>query len=489
MGCGASTQAQVKEAVVQAKETGKTMYAQAKEKATEVVAQGKYAAIGCKFDPDATASSKRLAALDKGIRSAKSNWESWAKASKPLKFGVASHWARTVEMPPDAKAKLMSLGPVILGAAGAHEKYTKAMLSGYVAQLGGAADAAKEGLKKYAAYEEAEYNLVYEEKMNSKKLTEDKRAELKAASAAALEEAKKALAETMAAVETNMLVPALATPCATLGEYVATVANGDYAAAASAGDETEAEMAAQLEHAESMEFKAAKTGGMSDMMGKAKEKLAEMKVQYKNVSLPADFTEANKTLDAHKKHMFGIANGLRAYRKADTKVLFLPEKWILRDEVSKMENLTSLKQSLDGVTAKLSAIAPLVEEFNAALDTAATALEGIVNEEIKAAKEQALVYEESVYKWSVSKQKSDKLKAKEALSDKEREVLKAEEDSLPALEETSTKHTTTFYELCDAVYVDKPDAASAVTAKALPALEAVVAAHKALHAGVQSAVA
>merc|ERR1711998_486693 len=104
-------------------------------------------------------------------------------------------------------------------------------------------------------------------------------------------------------------------------------------------------------------------GGVSDMMGKAKEKLAEMKVQYKNVSLPEDFKSANKALDAHKKHLFGIANGLRAYRKNATKVLFLPEKWILRDEVSKMENLTSLKQSLEGVTAKLSAIAPLVDEL------------------------------------------------------------------------------------------------------------------------------
>ena len=37
-----------------------------------------------------------------------------------------------------------------------------AVTSCYVAQLAAAADKAKDGLKLYAAYEEAEYNLVYE---------------------------------------------------------------------------------------------------------------------------------------------------------------------------------------------------------------------------------------------------------------------------------------------------------------------------------------
>jgi len=195
------------------------------------------------------------------------------------------------------------------------------------------------------------------------------------------------------------------------------------------------------------------------------------------------------TLDAHKKHMFGIANGIRAYRKTASKTLFVPEKWVLSDEVSKMEGLAALKSALAGVTGKLDAIAGLTEEFNAALDAAAAALEGIVNEEVKAAKDQAIIYEESVYKWSVAKQKTEKLKVKEALTDKERETLKAEEDALPGLEQESTQHTATFYDLSDKVFVDKEGAPCAVSAKAVPAIVALVAAHKNLHAGIQSAVA
>ena len=48
MGCGVS-----KETIEHAKVKGAAMYAEVKEKAVDAVAHGKYAAVGCKFDPDA----------------------------------------------------------------------------------------------------------------------------------------------------------------------------------------------------------------------------------------------------------------------------------------------------------------------------------------------------------------------------------------------------------------------------------------------------
>ena len=114
MGCGASTQAAIKEKAVAA-------YDNAKETAAAAVSQGKYYVAGCKFDPDAQGLQKNLAALEKGVKSANASYETWAKKVRPLSSALINHWADTTTMPQAAKDELKAAAAIISGAGRAHK--------------------------------------------------------------------------------------------------------------------------------------------------------------------------------------------------------------------------------------------------------------------------------------------------------------------------------------------------------------------------------
>lgn len=124
MGCGASTQAAIKEKAVAA-------YDNAKETAAAAVSQGKYYVAGCKFDPDAQGLQKNLAALEKGVKSANASYETWAKKVRPLSSALINHWADTTTMPQAAKDELKAAAAIISGAGRAHKAYTDAVLAEY----------------------------------------------------------------------------------------------------------------------------------------------------------------------------------------------------------------------------------------------------------------------------------------------------------------------------------------------------------------------
>lgn len=122
MGCGASTQAAVREQVAAAVET-------AKAKATEAVANSKYYAIGCKFDPDAVSQEKSLGQLEKALKAARAGYGKWAKSFVPLSSALITHWAETTEMPQAGKDELKVVAASISRAAGEHKKFADAVLA------------------------------------------------------------------------------------------------------------------------------------------------------------------------------------------------------------------------------------------------------------------------------------------------------------------------------------------------------------------------
>ena len=89
---------------------------------------GKYYAVGCKFNVDAAAMSKRLAALEKALVVASAGYDKWAKDLKPLSLAIANHWADTTEMPTEAKESLKEIATAGAGAAAAHRAYAASVL-------------------------------------------------------------------------------------------------------------------------------------------------------------------------------------------------------------------------------------------------------------------------------------------------------------------------------------------------------------------------
>lgn len=117
MGCGASAQTAIKDTAAAAYDAANT-----------AVSQGKYYAVGCKFDPDATGLQKSLLALEKGVKAASTVYENWAKSFKPLSGALINHWADTTEMPQASKDELKAAAAAISGVARAHKLYADAVV-------------------------------------------------------------------------------------------------------------------------------------------------------------------------------------------------------------------------------------------------------------------------------------------------------------------------------------------------------------------------
>lgn len=107
------------------------MYDAAKEKANTAVSAGKYYAVGCKFDPDAAGLQKSLSALEKGVKAAATEYESWAKKCMPLSGALLNHWADTTVMPESAKGELKAAAGAIDGAARARKAFADAVVEEY----------------------------------------------------------------------------------------------------------------------------------------------------------------------------------------------------------------------------------------------------------------------------------------------------------------------------------------------------------------------
>lgn len=377
----------------------------------------------------------------------------------------------------------------------------------------------KPAFDAYHAYEEAEYTLVYERKMNGKKLaeTEGREAELQKASDDALAAAKKALEETLATVENDVLVPALAKPAQLAAQLCESVAEGNYppepAAAPAApavkdegaegtegtegeegGDEVEDSIAATLKHADSDEFQANRFTGLKgkDAMEMARKKYAELRVKYKGVALPPEFKASEDMLAAHKTHLYAVSYKANTYCKKSIPKVFGPEKVPLKEMLAKQMGLANLKQAVNDLAGKVAAAHETNEAtFSAAVEAAGNELSGVADDDagsIKEAKDVALQYQGAVYKWKVVK---DRIEALEAEEKKAEELKKPWDDKkfgemtrlkgeFPKLEGASTELSSKFYTLAQAIYEE--EGTCAVSARALPAVKAMNDAHVAFFA-------
>lgn len=358
----------------------------------------------------------------------------------------------------------------------------------------------------YHAYEEAEYKLVYERKMNKKKLdeTEGKEAEMKKASDDALAAAKKSLEETLAAIENDILIPALAKPAELAAQLCATVAEGNFppeaaSAAAGAGEGEEADgeesVAATLKHADSKEFHDNRFAGLGkkDAMEMMQQKYAELRTRYKNVVLPEDFKKTEKMLGLHKTHLYAVSHKAGAYCKKSLNVIFGPDKDVLSDTLAKLMGFANLKKAVADLGEKMtaSARASHAAAFVAVTDETGKQLCGLVDDDtggsVKETRDVALEYQGAVYKWKVAKDRlkvleTEEAKAKEADKafdeKKAAEKTKLEEDIL-ALEKESKDLSSKFYELAENLYESDQ---CVVVKRGLPAVKSLADAHVAFFA-------
>mmetsp|Transcript_16435 Transcript_16435/g.40444 ORF Transcript_16435/g.40444 Transcript_16435/m.40444 type:complete len:515 (-) Transcript_16435:131-1675(-) len=490
MGCGASTQSAIKE-------SAPTTYERA-------VSQGKYYAVGCFFDPDANAQQKSLVALEKGLRAASLAHEKWAKNFKPMSGSLITHWADTTEMPLASKDALIATAASIAGSSRAHRAYAEAVVQEYcVKGLQAAAAAIKPALDAYHVYEEAEYTLVYERKMQKKKLeaTEGREAELEAAARVALDAAKKLLTEVLDAIENDVLVPTLRRSAELAAEYCAAVAGAIYPpdegekikrdSSDSVQDEegasaegTEADVAATLKHAESDEYQAMRFKGLGtkDAMEMARKRYADMKVYYKNVVLPAEFKQTEKMLSAHKTHMYAITYKATMYGKSSVSTIFAPERDVLRETLSKMAGFHKLKQAVTALAAKVAAAGGHSPLLLASIDSTGATLSELVEVNIKDVQDAALVYTRAVSQWKVCKDRLGVLteeaatlkEAGKSMSDKRHGEKTRLAEEFPQLEATSTEQCAAFYALAAALYENE---GCAVAAVGVPAVQALSQAH------------